>query len=65
MSKSRECSECAAGENYGEPADLKIRHPHPDRPNLRVTKLVCDGHYTMLCDDYGDEVEVLEDYRKK
>jgi len=57
------CSECEAGEIYGEPAVVKVRHPNENYLNLRVTKWICEGHLTMLTDDWGDDCKVTEDLR--
>lgn len=68
VTKVRICAECRAGydDNSDEgvgPAEatVKVSHPHPDHPNLRVTKWVCDDHWTMLCDDHGEKaVRLIE-----
>jgi hypothetical protein len=69
MTAKHACAECRAAydENArnadGQPvepdeATAKVSHPHPDHPNLRVTKWVCDDHLTMLMDDYGEDVRI-------
>jgi hypothetical protein len=65
MKKQPMCAECRAGEIYDEPALYKVRFPN-DRystPAPPITEWVCEGHLTMLTDDYGQECKVIEVYR--
>ena len=60
------CKECEYGEIYKEPAKYKVRHPNYDscQDNVPpITKWVCEHHYGMLGDDYGDELKVIERIR--